>query len=205
MNTIEELFSRGVASCIDPEGSFKKKIEAKIAGSYTGEIVIKIGVDPTRPDIHVGHAVNKILKDITGKYKTQQGFYAPFVPGYDGHGLPIENAVVKSVKGGRSALSVLELRERCQAFALKNMAGQTQQFKRLGVWGDWENPYITISGPFEAAQIEAFYQMYQKGYVYKGLKPVYWCASCETALADAEVEYADHQSPSIYADACKSW
>ena len=148
--------------------------------------------------IHVGTALNKILKDILIKYKSQKGFYAPYVPGYDGHGLPIENAVVKNIKGGRSALTPLELREKCREFAHKNLKGQESEFKRLGVWGDWEHPYLTINPEFEAEQVRVFGEMYKKGYIEKGLKPVYWCASCETALAEAEVEYADHTSTSIY-------
>ncbi len=148
--------------------------------------------------IHVGTALNKILKDILIKYKSQSGYYAPYVPGYDGHGLPIENAVVKNIKGGRSALSPLELREKCRDFAHKNLKGQENEFKRLGVWGDWEHPYLTIDPDFEAEQVRVFGEMYKKGYIEKGLKPVYWCASCETALAEAEVEYADHTSTSIY-------
>ena len=148
--------------------------------------------------IHVGTALNKILKDILIKYKSQSGFYAPYVPGYDGHGLPIENAVVKNIKGGRSALTPLELRQKCREFAHKNLKGQENEFKRLGVWGDWEHPYLTINPEFEAEQIRVFGEMYLKGYIEKGLKPVYWCAACETALAEAEVEYADHTSTSIY-------
>ncbi len=148
--------------------------------------------------IHVGTALNKILKDILTKYKSQKGFYAPFVPGYDGHGLPIENAVVKNIKGGRSALTPAELREKCREFAHKNLKGQENEFKRLGVWGNWENPYLTIAPAYEAEQVRVFGEMYKKGYIEKGLKPVYWCASCETALAEAEVEYADHTSTSIY-------
>jgi isoleucyl-tRNA synthetase len=148
--------------------------------------------------IHIGTALNKILKDIVTRYKTQQGFYSPYVPGYDGHGLPIENAVVKSLKGGRHSVTPGELRKLCREFALKNLHGQEDNFKRLGVWGNWQKPYITIDGPFEALQIKLFAQMYDKGYVYKGLKPVYWCPSCETALADAEVEYGDHTSHSVY-------
>ncbi len=148
--------------------------------------------------IHIGHALNKILKDIVLKYKTQLGHYTPYVPGYDAHGLPIENAVVKNIKGGRSALTPLELRQKCREFAAKNLKGQEENFKRLGVLGDWEHPYVTIAGDFEAHQVELFWQMYKKGYVQKGLKPVYWCADCETALAEAEVEYADISSDSIY-------
>ena len=148
--------------------------------------------------IHIGHALNKILKDIVLKYKTQLGFYTPYVPGYDAHGLPIENAVVKNIKGGRSALTPLELRQKCREFAAKNLKGQEENFKRLGVLGDWEHPYLTIAPEYEARQVELFWQMYKKGYIQKGLKPVYWCASCETALAEAEVEYADISSESIY-------
>lgn len=148
--------------------------------------------------IHIGTALNKILKDILLKYKAQAGYYAPYVPGYDGHGLPIENAVVKNVKGGRQALTPLELRAKCREFAHKNLKGQESEFRRLGVWGDWEHPYLTINPEYEAEQVRVFGEMFKKGYVEKGLKPVYWCASCETALAEAEVEYADHTSTSIY-------
>lgn len=148
--------------------------------------------------IHIGTALNKILKDIVTRYKSQQGFYTPYVPGYDGHGLPIENAVVKNIKGGRHAISEGELRKRCREFALANLKGQETNFKRLGVWGHWEKPYITIDAEFEATQIKVFGKIYEKGFVYKGLKPVYWCPTCETALADAEVEYGDHVSHSIY-------
>ena len=148
--------------------------------------------------IHIGHALNKILKDILIRYKSMNGFYAPYVPGYDAHGLPIENAVVKNIKGGREALTPAELRAKCREFAHKNLKGQEKEFKRLGVWGDWEHPYLTINPEFEAEQIRVFGEMFKKGYVEKGLKPVYWCASCETALAEAEVEYADHTSTSIY-------
>ena len=148
--------------------------------------------------IHVGTALNKILKDILVKYKSQKGFYAPFVPGYDGHGLPIENAVVKNIKGGRHAITETELRAKCREFAHKNLKGQESEFKRLGVLGNWEKPYLSIDADFEAEQVRVFGEMYKKGYIEKGLKPVYWCASCETALAEAEVEYADHTSTSIY-------
>lgn len=148
--------------------------------------------------IHVGTALNKILKDILIKYKTQKGYYAPYVPGYDGHGLPIENAVVKNIKGGRHSISEAELRAKCREFAHKNLKGQEKEFRRLGVLGNWEHPYLTINPEYEAEQVRVFGEMYKKGYIEKGLKPVYWCASCETALAEAEVEYADHTSTSIY-------
>ena len=150
------------------------------------------------PKIHIGTAMNKILKDIVIKYKAQSGFYSPYVPGYDGHGLPIENAVVKTIEGGRDAVTKGELRAKCREFAMKNLKGQEEDFKRLGVLGNWEHPYVTISPEIEAEQVRVFGEMYQKGYIEKGLKPVYWCPSCETALAEAEVEYADHTSAAIY-------
>ncbi|MCC7529517.1 MAG: isoleucine--tRNA ligase [Candidatus Melainabacteria bacterium] len=148
--------------------------------------------------IHIGTALNKVLKDIVSKYKTQKGFYSPYVPGYDSHGLPIENAALKDVKGGRHSITPLELRKRCREFALSNLKGQEDNFRRLGVWGDWAHPYITLDQKFEGAQIRVFGQMATKGFLYKGLKSVSWCPTCETALAEAEVEYADHKSHSIY-------
>ena len=148
--------------------------------------------------IHVGTALNKILKDIIIKYKSMNGFYSPYVPGYDGHGLPIENAVVKNIKGGRHSITEGELRQKCREYAANSLKGQESEFKRLGVLGNWEKPYLTIAPEYEAEQVRVFGQMYKKGYIEKGLKPVYWCASCETALAEAEVEYADVSSKSIY-------
>ncbi|MBR1372981.1 class I tRNA ligase family protein, partial [bacterium] len=148
--------------------------------------------------IHVGTAMNKILKDIIIKYKSMRGYYTPYVPGYDAHGLPIENAVVKNLKGGRHSITEGELRAKCREYALNSLKGQEAAFRRLGVLGNWENPYLTIRPEYEAEQVRVFGEMYKKGYIEKGLKPVYWCAACETALAEAEVEYADHTSTSIY-------
>ena len=148
--------------------------------------------------IHIGTALNKILKDIVLRYKSQNGFYAPYVPGYDGHGLPIENAVVKNIKGGREAVSRYELRQKCREFAHKNLKGQEENFRRLGILGDWEHPYLTIKPEYEAEQVRIFGKMYKKGLIEKGLKSVYWCTDCETALAEAEVEYADESSTSIF-------
>lgn len=148
--------------------------------------------------IHIGTALNKVLKDIITKYKAQKGFYSPYVPGYDSHGLPIENAVVKKVKGGRAALTPVELREKCEEFARSNMTGQENNFRRLGVWGNWAEPYITLDPKMEATQLRVFGKMAEAGYLYKGLKSVQWCPNCETALAEAEVEYADHNSHSIF-------
>ena len=159
--------------------------------------------------IHIGTAYNKVLKDFIVKYRSMMGYYSPYVPGWDTHGLPIETEVIKSYKLKRDALSPIEFRRKCKEFTSKYIKTMTEQFKRLGVWGDWENPYITFKPQYEAKQIEIFGEMAKRGYIYKGLKPVYWCTTCVTALADAEVEYDDHTSPSIYVifkvkdDACK--
>ncbi len=147
--------------------------------------------------IHLGHALNKILKDIIVRYKSLRGYYAPYVPGWDTHGLPIEQQVIK-MGVDRKGASIPEFREKCKEFALKQVGIQREEFKRLGVLGDWEHPYVTLNKEFEAKQIEVFGEMAKKGYIYKGLRPVYWCSSCETALAEAEIEYGDKRSPSIY-------
>lgn len=148
-------------------------------------------------DLHMGHALNKVLKDIIVRHKSMTGFHAPYVPGWDTHGLPIEQALVnKGVK--RKEHSVVEFRKMCEDYALSQIDSQRTQFKRLGVRGDWENPYITLNPKFEARQIKVFGDMARKGYIYKGLKPVYWSPSSETALAEAEIEYKDKKSPSIY-------
>jgi Isoleucyl-tRNA synthetase (EC 6.1.1.5) len=149
-------------------------------------------------DIHLGHALNKILKDIIVKYKTMAGFDAPYIPGWDTHGLPIEQQVIKKLGLNRHAVSILEFRLKCKEYAEKYVNIQGEQFKRLGVRGDWDHPYLTLHKEYEAAQIEVFGEMARKGYIYKGQKPVYWCPSCETALAEAEIEYADKTSSAIY-------
>ena len=151
-------------------------------------------------NIHIGTALNKILKDIVIKYKTLKGFYSPYLPGFDCHGLPIESAISKEKKKeGDKKLSPLEIRNQCIEFVLKNKKSQEEKFKRLGVLGDWEHAYMTINPKFEAAQLRLFGEMVDKGYIYRGLKPVFWCATCQTALAEAEVEYVEnYKSPSIY-------
>jgi isoleucyl-tRNA synthetase len=150
------------------------------------------------PAIHMGTALNKVLKDIVVKYKTLQGFQAPFVPGYDSHGLPIENAALKALNKRRNELSPIELRQRSAEFALTNLPGMQANFKRLGVLADWENPYVTLKPEYEAAQLRVFGTMVEKGYITQGFKPVFWSTYLETALADAEVEYADVTSDSVY-------
>ena len=148
-------------------------------------------------NLHMGHALNKILKDFITRYKTMQGFYTPYVPGWDTHGLPIEQALTKKgVK--RKELSIAEFRRKCEAFALEQIENQKKDFKRLGVKGDFADPYITLKPEYEAAQIRLFGEMADKGLIYKGKKPVYWSPSSESSLAEAEIEYQDKRSPSIY-------
>ncbi|MEW6182658.1 MAG: isoleucine--tRNA ligase [Bacillota bacterium] len=148
--------------------------------------------------IHLGHALNKILKDIIVKYHSMSGFDAPYVPGWDTHGLPIEQQAIKTLGINRHRMKPVEFRRHCREYALKFVDIQRKEFERLGVRGDWRNPYLTLIPEYEARQIEVFGEMAGKGYIYKGLRPVYWCATCETALAEAEVEYAEQESPSIY-------
>lgn len=150
-------------------------------------------------DIHLGTALNKVLKDFVVRYKNMTGFKSPFVPGFDTHGLPTElKARKKAGVGNSTSMSDVELRAICKDFAMKYIADQKEQFKRLGSLGEWDNPYITLLKEFEADQIEVFAQMACKGYIYKGLKPVYWCCGCGTALAEAEIEYAEDECESIY-------
>ncbi len=150
-------------------------------------------------NIHLGTALNKVLKDFIVRYKNMSGFCAPFVPGWDTHGLPTElKARAKAGVSSSDAISDVELRQICRDFALGYLDDQRNQFRRLGAIGDWENPYITLTKDFEATQIEIFSEMAQKGYIYKGLKPVYWCPECKTALAEAEIEYAEDPCFSIY-------
>ncbi len=149
-------------------------------------------------DIHLGHALNKILKDIINKYKSMNGFRTPYVPGWDTHGLPIETQAIKKLGINRHEADPVEFRRMCKEYALEQVDIQREGFKRLGVRGDWDHPYLTLDHEFEAKQIEIFGKMAEKGYIYKGLKPVYWCPTCETALAEAEIEYKDDKAESIY-------
>ncbi|WP_188205740.1 isoleucine--tRNA ligase [Alkalibacillus aidingensis] len=149
-------------------------------------------------DLHMGHALNKILKDFIVRYKSMSGYHAPYVPGWDTHGLPIEVALTKKKKINRKELSIAEFREMCKEYALQQIDNQRVQFKQLGVRGDWDNPYITLDPAFEAQQIKVFGDMAKRGFIYKGKKPVYWSPSSESALAEAEIEYQDKRSPSIY-------
>src|SRR5699024_9341427 len=149
-------------------------------------------------DLHIGHALNKILKDFIVRYKSMAGFHAPYIPGRDTHGLPIETALTKQKKINRKELPIAECRQMCADYAMEQNENQREQFKELGVRGDWDNPYITLKKEYEAAQIKVFGEMAKKGYIYKGKKPVFWSPSSESALAEAEIEYKDKRSPSIY-------
>ena len=148
--------------------------------------------------IHIGQGLNKTLKDIVVKSRTMMGFDSPYVPGWDCHGLPIEHQVDKELGAKKKEMSAAEFRRACREFADKFVDVQKEDFKRLGVFGDWKNPYLTMSYPFEASIAEALGKFFETGSVYKGLKPVHWCTRCQTALAEAEVEYGDHSSPSVY-------
>lgn len=148
-------------------------------------------------DIHVGTAYNKILKDIIVKYKTMRGFRAPYVPGWDCHGQPIEHQVTREL-GPDAEIGKLELRRRCRDYALRFVKKQSDQFQRLGVLGDFDDPYLTLKPEYEATNIDVFAQLYEKGLVYRGRKPVHWCTNCVTALAEAEIEYEEESSHSIY-------
>ncbi|WP_414839999.1 isoleucine--tRNA ligase [Carnobacterium sp. TMP28] len=148
-------------------------------------------------NIHIGHALNKISKDIIVRYKSMTGFRSPYVPGWDTHGLPIEQALTnKGVK--RKEMTVAKFRELCEEYAWEQINKQREDFKRLGVAGEWDNPYVTLTPEYEEAQIRVFGKMAEKGYIYKGLKPIYWSPSSESALAEAEIEYKDVKSASIY-------
>ncbi len=148
--------------------------------------------------IHIGHALNKILKDIIVKFKTMEGFRSPYVPGWDCHGLPIEHQVLKNLGPKKESMSQSDIRKLCREYADKFINIQREEFKRLGVFGDWDNPYLTMNYAYEAAIVRELGAFVGSGGVYKGKKPVYWCGFDETALAEAEVEYADHESPSVY-------
>ncbi|HEU5396894.1 MAG TPA: isoleucine--tRNA ligase, partial [Verrucomicrobiae bacterium] len=174
-----------------------QKIQAARAG--TPQFVLHDGPPFANGDVHVGTALNKILKDIIVKYKSVRGLNAPYVPGWDCHGLPIEFKVSQEMrKAGDTNADPLTIRRACEATARKFIDLQRSQFKRLGVLGDWENPYLTLNKEYEADELRLFADIVEKGFVYRGKKPVYWSIPCRTALAEAEVEYQDHVSQSIF-------
>ena len=194
------------ADLITREPARLKKWEA--AGLYTAiqaqragaeKFVLHDGPPFANGDVHVGTALNKILKDIIVKYKTLRGFSAPYVPGWDCHGLPIEFKVTQDMrKAGDTASDAATIRTACEAYARKYIDIQRAQFKRLGVLGDWDNPYLTLAKEYEADELRLFADIVEQGFVYRGKKPIYWSIPCRTALAEAEVEYQDHVSQSVY-------
>ena len=162
------------------------------------QFILHDGPPYANGNIHMGTALNKIIKDIIIRYKNMSGFQAPYVPGYDTHGLPIELKALSSLGDKKAGVSKLELRQICKEFATEHIGVMNEQFKRLGVQGDFENPYLTLRPEFEARQVEIFGEMARKGYIYKGMKAVYWCPEDRTALAEAEIEYAEDECDSIY-------
>lgn len=172
-----------------------EKIMKKNEGKPT--YVLHDGPPYANGNIHMGHALNKVLKDFIVKYKNMTGFKSPYVPGWDTHGLPIEQVLVNNGVD-RKSMESYKFRNKCKDFALKQVDKQRADFKKLGVLGDWNNPYITLDPKFEAEQIRVFGKMVDNGYIYKGLKPIYWSPSSESALAEAEIEYREHTSPSIF-------
>jgi isoleucyl-tRNA synthetase len=149
-------------------------------------------------NIHMGHALNKILKDIVIRFRTMRGYDSPYVPGWDCHGLPVEHQLFKELNMTKYEIDQIQFRSKAHGYAMKYVDIQREQFKRLGIMGEWADPYLTLSKDYEASIIRSFGDLVKKGYIYKDLKPVNWCATCETALAEAEVEYENKTSPSIY-------
>jgi isoleucyl-tRNA synthetase len=178
------------------ESGLYEQIRAARAGAP--KYILHDGPPYANGAIHLGHALNKCIKDFVVKTKTMAGFDAPYVPGWDCHGLPIEIKVDEQLGGKKLEMDPVEVRKACREYAAKFIDLQRSQFKRLGVFGRWAKPYATMDFPYEARILETFYGFYEKGFVYKGLKPVYWCSHDHTALAEAEVEYEMHTSPSVY-------
>ncbi len=172
------------------------KIEAQ--GRELPRFVLHDGPPYANGHTHIGHALNKILKDLVIKSKRMQGFYSPYVPGWDCHGLPIELMVDKQLGDRKRDMSKAEVRRECRGYAKKWVEIQAEEFQRLGVLGEWDQPYLTMNPGYEAATARELARFAERGGLYKGKKPVHWCSSCVTALAEAEVEYADHTSPSIF-------
>ncbi len=172
------------------------QVRAKSKGKKS--FILHDGPPYANGNIHIGHALNKILKDVIVKYKTMQGFDSRYIPGWDCHGLPIEHALLKDLKARKTDIDCLDLRKKAHDYAMKYVGIQRDQFKRLGVFGEWDNPYLTLSPAYEYWILKSLAELTKKGYVYRSLKPVNWCFECETALAEAEVEYENHTSPTVY-------
>jgi len=178
----------------------KAEVYAKIREKSRGKksFILHDGPPYANGNIHIGHALNKILKDFIIKLKTMQDFDALYIPGWDCHGLPIEHQLLKELKQKKHEVDCVDFRKKAHDYAMKYVKIQREQFQRLGIFGEWEEPYLTLDSEYEYWILKSLSTLTQKGYVYRGLKPVNWCARCETALAEAEVEYEDHVSPSVY-------
>ena len=178
----------------------KKNIYGKIREAQKGKplYILHDGPPYANGDIHMGHVINKVLKDFVVKYKTMSGFDAPYVPGWDCHGLPIEAKVVTELGDKVRQMSRPEIRKDCMKYAGKYVKLQSKQFQDLGIFGDFENPYLTFKPQYEAGILEVFAELVDKGLVHKQLKPIHWSVGCQTALAEAELEYRDISSPSIF-------
>ncbi len=172
------------------------KIRAKSAGKKP--FILHDGPPYANGNIHIGHALNKVLKDIIVKFKTMQGHDSLYIPGWDCHGLPIEHAMLKDLKARKADIECMDVRRKAHDYAMKYVGIQREQFKRLGVMGEWDNPYLTLSPAYENWILKMLARLTREGYVHRSLKPVNWCFDCETALAEAEVEYEDHTSPTVY-------
>jgi isoleucyl-tRNA synthetase len=182
----------------DDIDAYHKMINVRKGAEKDKKFILHDGPPYANGHLHIGTAFNKILKDFFPKYKSMTGWYAPYVPGWDTHGLPIELNFLKGEGQDKSKLNPVELREKCTAYAYKFLDIQRDEFKRLGVLGEWGKPYVTLKPAYEATELEAFATMVEKGYVSRGLKSVHWCVDCQTALAAGEIEYWDEASPSVY-------
>src|SRR5258708_5612114 len=182
------------------EGWQKQHLYAQIRAARAGapKYILHDGPPYANGAIHLGHALNKCIKDFVVKTKTMAGFDAPYVPGWDCHGLPIEIKVDEQLGRKKLEMDPLAVRRACREYAQKYVDLQRTQFERIGVFGRWDNPYLTMSHGYEASIVETFYDFFEKDFVYKGLRPVYWCIHDKTALAEAEVEYEQHPSPTVY-------
>src|ERR1700722_19676969 len=180
----------------DSTGRYEKIMTARAGAPL---YVLHDGPPFANGDAHIGHVLNKTLKDVVVKYKTMSGFRAPYVPGWDCHGLPIEFKVTQDMrKAGNTTADPATIRAACDVYARKYIDIQRTQLKRLRGLGDWEHPYLTLNKEYEADELRLFADIVEKGFVYRGKKPIYWCATCRTALAEAEIEYHHHVSQSIY-------
>ena len=179
---------------------YDKKVYETLMERNAGKplFILHDGPPFSNGDIHIGTALNKILKDIIIRHKNMSGYLAPYTPGWDNHGMPIESAIIRKNKLDRKQMTIPEFRNACQGFATEYVNRQREQFKRLGVIGDWDDPYLTMKPSFEAEEVRVFGKMFEKGYIYKGLKPVHWCPTDETALAEAEIEYSDVPCTAIF-------